>query len=161
MPLHSISPVTWFVLAACAVAAFTDLKSRRVPNVLSFGLAAIVLVGAAFHGPASFATTAAVYVVVMALGLVAFSLGWLGGGDVKLAAAAAAAFGYPGSLEFLIYMSLAGGLLAIAVALARGRLAHTVSGTLGVLRPFVYRGTTAVAPRDSIRLPYACAIALG
>lgn len=160
--LHpGISAIVWIVLGACIVAAFTDLRSRRVPNVLSFGLAVVVFAFAATHGVVSFLIALAIYLAVMVLGLFAFSAGWLGGGDVKLAAAAAAAFGYPGSIEFLIYMSLGGGLLAIAVAIARGRLRATVSGTLGVMRPLAYRGTTVVAPRDSIRLPYACAIAFG
>lgn len=161
MVVAGLSLSWWVVLAACLVGAFTDLRSRRVPNALSFGLAAVVIALAAFHGPLAVAEAAGIYVGVMALGLVAFSFGWLGGGDVKLAAAAAAAFGYPECIAFLIYMSLGGGLLAIIIAIGRGRLAGVIAGTLGVLRPLAYRGTAAVAPRESIRLPYACAIAFG
>jgi prepilin peptidase CpaA len=156
-----LSLSAWIVLAACGVGAMTDLKSRRVPNALSFGLAVVVFVLAGLSGFATLGVALAVYLVVMALGLVAFSFGWLGGGDVKLAAAAAAAFGYPGCIAFLIYMSLGGGLLALVIAVARGQLGGVLGGTFGMLRPFVYRGTTAVVPRETIRLPYACAIAFG
>jgi prepilin peptidase CpaA len=160
--ISGISVIVWVVLAACAVAAITDLRTRRIPNALSLGLAALVLVCAATHGLFAFLVAAGIYAGVMVLGLLAFSAGWLGGGDVKLAAAAAAAFGYPGCVAFLLYMSLGGGILAIVVAMAKGRLSTTVSGTLGVLRPFAFRGVAATPPSpSSIRLPYACAIAFG
>src|SRR3984957_16991624 len=105
MVVAGLSLSWWVVLAACLVGAFTDLRSRRVPNALSFGLAAVVIALAAFHGPVAVGKASGIYGGVMALGLIAFSFGWLGGGDVKLAAAAAAAFGYPECIAFLIYMS--------------------------------------------------------
>ncbi len=86
-----MSLAIWVVLAACAIAVATDLTFRRIPNALTIGLAFVALALHATQGLGSFAVSLAALVAVMLLGLGAFSMGWLGGGDVKLAAAAAAA----------------------------------------------------------------------
>ncbi len=151
----------WIVLAACAIAVATDLTSRRIPNALTIGLALAALALHATQGWASLAVSLAALATVMAVGLAAFSMGWLGGGDVKLAAAAAAALGFPDAVPFLLYTAIGGGLLALAVALGTGRLRSVLHSITLVLRPIAYRGTVAVAPRRPIMLPYAIAIACG
>ncbi len=149
------------VLAACAVAVGTDLRWRKIPNALSAGLAVIALVFAGMHGWMALLASAGLMVAVMALGLFAFSLGWLGGGDVKLAAAIAGAFGFPDAVAFILYTSVSGGVLAVLTLTFTGRLVTGFKNAAGILRPLVYEGTTAVAPRSSVMLPYACAIACG
>jgi prepilin peptidase CpaA len=52
---------------------------------------------------------------VFALFAVTFFIGMMGGGDVKLAAALALWFAPADTLEFLVIMSLAGGVLTVAV----------------------------------------------
>jgi len=49
---------------------------------------------------------------------IAFYLGMMGGGDVKLAAALALWFSPIGTLRFLVFMSIAGGLLTLVVVAA-------------------------------------------
>lgn len=73
-------------LVGCAV---SDLRHRRIPNVL-----VVILIGARFFhaltaGLPSSALGAAVAVAIaaFAVGAACFAMGWLGGGDVKLAAA--------------------------------------------------------------------------
>ena len=60
--------------------------------------------------------------IQLALGLgvfilfaIAFYVGLMGGGDVKLAAALALWFSPAGTLRFLVYMSIAGGILTVIV----------------------------------------------
>ena len=77
----------WFVLAACAVAVATDVTTRRIPNWLTGLLAVAALAFHAMHGWRELAASIVALVVVMFLGFLAFSMGWLGGGDVELAAA--------------------------------------------------------------------------
>ncbi len=151
----------WLVLGACAIAVATDVTTRRIPNLLTGALAVAALGIHAFHGWREFAASLLAMVVVMFLGFLAFSMGWLGGGDVKLAAAAAAAFSFPDAVPFLIYTALAGGILAVVVATASGRLKSVISSVTLLLRPLAYKGTIAVAPKDQIMLPYAIAIATG
>ncbi len=156
-----MSILLWLVLVACVAAVWTDCSTRRIPNAISATLAVLALGFHALHGFAEFASAVAVLVGVLILGSFAFSMHWLGGGDVKLAAAAGAAFGYPDVLSFLLYTSLAGGVLAVAYMAFRGRLGELFGNTAGLLRPLAYRGTVAVAPARSTALPYACAIAVG
>jgi len=151
----------WLVLAACAVAVATDITTRRIPNLLTALLAVAALALHAFAGWSSFGITCATLVGVLLIGFVAFSFGWLGGGDVKLLAAGAAALGFPDAVPFLIYTALAGGIFALIFAIALGRLGSVLASVALVLRPFAYKGTVAVAPRAPITLPYAVAIASG
>jgi prepilin peptidase CpaA len=53
--------------------------------------------------------------VVFVLLALAFQVGMMGGGDVKLAAALALWFSPGATLRFLIYMSLAGGVLTVCL----------------------------------------------
>jgi prepilin peptidase CpaA len=161
MELANISIAIWLVLVACAVAVLTDVRARRIPNALTAGLALVALALHATHGWAAFGASALTLAVVLVLGSVAFSFRWLGGGDVKLLAAGAATLGLPDAIPFVVYTAIGGGLLALVVAVATGRLGSVVASVALVLRPLAFKGTTAVAPRDPIMLPYAIAIAFG
>jgi len=151
----------WLVLGACAIAVATDVATRRIPNLLTGALAIAALALHSTMGWTSFLLACAMLVGVTLLGFVAFSFRWLGGGDVKLLAAGAAALGFPDAVPFLIYTALAGGILALAVALAMGRLTSVFASIALVLRPLAFKGTVAVAPKAPITLPYAIAIASG
>ncbi|MGP6157049.1 MAG: prepilin peptidase [Vulcanimicrobiaceae bacterium] len=151
----------WVVLAACAVAVATDVSMRRIPNLLNAALALAAVALAAMHGPLAVASAIGTFVAVLLLGFVAFSFGWLGGGDVKLLAAGAAVLGFPDAIPFLVYTAIGGGVLALVFALATGRLVPVLRAVALVLRPFAFKGTVAVAPTSPMTLPYACAIALG
>jgi prepilin peptidase CpaA len=52
---------------------------------------------------------------VLVVSFVLFTQGWIGGGDAKLAAATALWFGFDHLLDYLIYASLFGGVLTIAL----------------------------------------------
>ena len=56
---------------------------------------------------------AAALVLVFSFGF--FTQGWIGGGDAKLVAATALWFGFDYLLDYLIYASLFGGLLTLAL----------------------------------------------
>jgi prepilin peptidase CpaA len=156
-----MSLAIWVVLAACAVAACTDIATRRIPNVLT---ALLAIAAFAIHfkeGWASLGITLAILVGVTLLGFIAFSFGWLGGGDVKLLAAGAATLGAGDTLAFLFYTAIGGGVLAVLFALVTGRFSAVMGSVSKIVRPLVYKGTVAVAPSKPIMLPYAIAIAFG
>jgi len=156
-----MSLAIWLVLAACAVAVVTDVRARRIPNLLTASLAVAALAIHAREGWQSFLIAVAIMAGVTLLGFIAFSFGWLGGGDVKLLAAGAAALGAGDTLAFLFYTSIGGGLLAVLFALVTGRLGVVFGSVSKIVRPLVYKGTVAVAPTKPIMLPYAVAIAFG
>jgi prepilin peptidase CpaA len=152
---------TWLVLGACAIAVATDIRARRIPNALTATLALAALALHAMQGVAAFGAALATLVIVLVLGSFAFACKWLGGGDVKLLAAGAAALGFPDAVPFVIYTAIGGGLLALVFAIATGRLRAVLQSVALLLRPFAFKGTVAVVPRQAIMLPYAVAIAFG
>lgn len=103
---------------AMAFAAAMDLLTMTIPNRISLVLIAAFLVAIPF-ADVTWTDLAlkhvAVGAAVLAAGIVLFSLGWMGGGDVKLMAAAALWLGYDHIATFFFSVSLLGGLLALAV----------------------------------------------
>ena len=110
-------------LAISLAACITDVRSRRIPNVLTFGSAAAALV---FHtvtgGFGGFFAAGTGWVVGMALFILPFALGGLGGGDVKLLGALGAWLGPGMTIWLVMYTGIAGGVAALGVALLRGYL---------------------------------------
>lgn len=104
-----------------AFAAFSDLFEYKIPNWLSLLLVCAFLALAPLAGltAAMMAQHGACSLAVLLGGLLFFSRGWIGGGDAKLAAAAALWLGWENLYPFLIQSALAGGALTIAVILLR------------------------------------------
>jgi len=115
--------VTSAVVAVGLVACVTDLRTRRIPNALTFGAAAVAIV---FHtiaqGASGLQTAVLGWVVGTAIFLPLFLLRGMGGGDVKLLAAMGAWLGPREAFWLAIYASLAGGVIGIVVALGSGYL---------------------------------------
>lgn len=104
------------VIVACA-ASVCDLRTRRIPNALTFGAA---LAAVAFHGvsggAAGLMSSGAGWVVGIALFLPFFALRGLGGGDVKLLGALGAWLGPAAVVLVALYSALVGGVFAVIVA---------------------------------------------
>ena len=116
--------VQWAAVGGvAALAAVTDVRTGRVPNLLTLGAAAAALV---FHGVsaggAGLMTSALGVLVGLALFLPFFVLGGMGGGDVKLLAALGAWLGPIGAVKAAVCAALAGGILAVMVAVGGGYL---------------------------------------
>lgn len=109
------------VLLSGVAACVTDLRARRIPNWLTFGSATLALgVHITLDGWAGVQQAGSGWIVGMLLLLPLFLLGGMGGGDVKLLASFGAWLG-PGDVLWLAaYTSMAGGVIAIAVAFAHG-----------------------------------------
>jgi prepilin peptidase CpaA len=52
---------------------------------------------------------------VLAVTFTLFACGWIGGGDAKLAAATALWFGFGPLMDYLVYASVFGGILTLAI----------------------------------------------
>ena len=103
--------------ALMAFAASSDLLTMTISNRLSLALAGgffllTLVTGMSLHAVGMHLAAAA---VVLVLHFVFFSQGWIGGGDAKLAAATALWFGFDYLLDYLIYASLFGGALTLAI----------------------------------------------
>lgn len=153
--------------AACALACFWDVRTHRVPNVLTFGTA---LAGLVAHGVTGGTAAVAASGGGWLLGLVLFMpfylLGGLGAGDVKLLAALGAWLGPRDIVWVALYGALAGGVLAVVVSFAHGYLRRALANLWVLLTHWRVAGlgpvpglTLADAPGP--RLPYTLPIAAG
>ena len=100
------------------VAAVIDVRTFTISNRLNLTVALLAPVyWWAAHLPLwpDIGLQVAVAAGVFALLAVAFYAGMMGGGDVKLAAALALWFSPMSTMRFLIFMSIAGGLLTLVV----------------------------------------------
>src|SRR6185436_3487459 len=119
---------TVVVVSVALVACVTDLRSRRIPNVLTFGAAAAAFVYAAWSGGWwGLGNSALGWLIGGMAFIVPFALGGLGGGDIKLLAAIGAWLGPAGALYVALYTGVAGGVMALGVALATGYLRRALS----------------------------------
>ena len=135
------------VLAISVIAAITDVRTRRISNLLTLPALALGLVVAALTGGVtgvSIALLASVVVAFPCLMLFVFAGG--GAGDVKLMAAVGAWLGLIHGVVALLCVALAGVVIAMLFALARR--AHPVQ-------------EAAKEENGPITMPYGLAICAG
>lgn len=146
-------------------ASYTDLKSHRIPNMLTFGGAvAGLLLQAWFFGLDGVISSLGGMVLGLALYLPLYLLGGMGAGDVKLMVTVGAFLGSQAVLLAAGLSLIAGSLIGLGAVLVRISL-------LGVLRPYLATAKyllftgTYISPATNItvdtRFPYAVAIAAG
>jgi prepilin peptidase CpaA len=114
--MSAASVVLLLVLPGLAVvAAVWDAATYEIPNRVTFAVAACYPAVAWLAGipGETIAMGLATGLGVLALTFVAFSLGWFGGGDAKLAAALACWFGPHSLMSFAVVVALLGGVLAV------------------------------------------------
>jgi prepilin peptidase CpaA len=100
-----------------AFAASSDFFTMTISNRISLALAGgfvvlALLIGLPFADIAEHLGAGA---LVLLIGFVFFTRGWIGGGDAKLAAATALWFGFAHLVEYLLYASILGGALTFAL----------------------------------------------
>jgi prepilin peptidase CpaA len=157
--------------ATCALCsslgAVYDVRRRRVPNFVT--LPAIVfglLLHFTFGGWLQLGSAAAAGLICGLVFLIFHLAGGMGAGDVKLITAAGCIAGLSHIGPLLILTSLAGGVMAIALALYRRRFKETI---LNMCALAAHHRTAGLAPHpelnvgnsQTLRLPYALAIAAG
>jgi prepilin peptidase CpaA len=125
-----------FLIAAAA----SDVARYRVPNGLTLAMAAAALAFLIPQGPGAWASHGLAFGLLGAGALAAYLVGAMGGGDVKLLAAAGLWLPFPSLAAFVLALGLAGAVQAGAV------LALRRSGGAAALRA---------------RMPYALSIAAG
>jgi prepilin peptidase CpaA len=101
--------------ALMAFAASSDLFTMTISNRVSLLLVAGFVVLAAqggmdFHGMLSHAGAG---LTVLVAAFACFAMGWVGGGDAKVAAGVALWFGFAHLLDYLLYASLFGGAITL------------------------------------------------
>jgi prepilin peptidase CpaA len=171
--LHTIAwwPSLAPTLAVLAVATYTDLRSRRIPNwlVLPFLVAGLVISGW-LGGWAGLLSSIEGFALAGFLFGIFFVMGGMGAGDVKLCAAIGAWVGPKQMLMALVLTALVGGIMAIGWAIAGGFMGDLLKGTFRLLFGWMRRkkeGSEDAEPKLTLanpkarKMPYAPAIAIG
>lgn len=151
------------VLAVGLLAAtVVDLRSRRIPNQLTAGMAAIGL-ALAVSGTSGISTGASIAGLLVGLLLMmpGHALGATGAGDVKLMAAVGAIVGPAVVLSAFMFTAIAGGVLALIVAVQRQRLAVTIAGTGRLMAAPGAASQEIKTAAAASRFAYGPAIAVG
>ena len=143
-----------------AIVAYGDVRFRRIPNVLSLAIAVLGI------GRLLLVDDAVAAGCTLASGLLTFAVTFLlfwrdviGGGDAKLISAMALLIGHEQLLNFLFWMSISGGLLALVV------FAHDkVNQTLGRALPLAAGPSHCVTGGlvrggEKTTVPYGVAVA--
>lgn len=165
-------PVTNIIYASTALvcagaAAVFDLKTRRIPNILT---GPAILLGLLLHlllgGWVQFGLAAAAAAIGGGVFLVFYLAGGMGAGDVKLMTAVACIVGYGSVLELLLATMIMGGIFALTLAMFRGKLKQTFHNIIALVVHHRLEGLTPhpdinVKNTQTLRLPYAIAIAAG
>ncbi len=123
-PGDAPGPVTLMILdiarllvfpALMAFAAASDLFTMTISNRVSLAIAASFLVLALLSGMGlqDLLWHLGAGAAVLAVAFGCFAMGWVGGGDAKIAAGAALWFGFAHLLDYLVYASLFGGALTL------------------------------------------------
>jgi prepilin peptidase CpaA len=153
--------------ALAGAACWFDLRTRRIPNLLTFPATALGVIAAtvAHGGPGTLSSTIGLIVGVM-LFFPLFALKGLGAGDVKLMGALGAWVGATMVLGVAFYTTLAGGLLAVAL-IVKHRYGGQAVRNLWLL--LTHWRVSGLRPLDALtletskgpKLPYALPIAVG
>ncbi len=136
-----------------AAAGCVDVLRLRIPNSLPIAIAALFLLTASqFPAEIDWVSHLAAAGTIFAAGAALFAVGGLGGGDVKLFAAAALWSGLPVLPIFLFAVATSGLVLALLLTPLRAA---------GIGRWLSGRGIKAASLERGAGLPYAVAIAAG
>jgi prepilin peptidase CpaA len=168
MPLSQSELTYPATAAACAVlGSVFDVRSRRIPNFITmpaflFGLALHLALG----GWGQLFLSLAAGVICGLVFLLFYIAGGMGAGDVKLIMAVGCIAGFSHIAYLLVLTALSGGVMAIVLALSRGRLQQTISNVGAIAAHHSHEGLQPhpelnLSNAETLRLPYALAIAGG
>ena len=139
-----------WLIAGQGLAAASDAVWMRIPNALILYLLSgfVITVAVSQPGWVDLVAHLAVGLALLGGGVVLFARGWMGGGDVKLLAVTGLWLVPAATPALLLLTALAGGLLTLAMIMARALGAHRLAGD---------KIAALSDPMD--RVPYGIAIA--
>ena len=148
------------------IALYTDLRYRKIPNVLTFfGIAS----GIVINIPNGSMDSVLGLVLVMAAFIPVYIMGAVAAGDVKVLMAIGVLTGYKFTIEVLLFTIACNLIITAVVLVKKKRLKNTLQLTYNELkyRLLIFFGSkkAAVLEKPSIeantQIPYMPAIAIG
>ena len=160
-----IIPALAGAVAVCA--AISDVKERRIPNLLTYpALVVGLLLQGILHGWRGLLLAVGGALLFGGVFLLFYLVRAMGAGDVKLAAALGCIVGASATFQLMFLTALAGGALAIFFMVLSGRTMETLRNTLWVAGFHVQHGlqthpTVNLDNPAALRMPYGLAFAAG
>lgn len=139
---------------AVAFAGAMDLLTMKIPNRISAILVLAFFPLAALAGMDAWQVLdhLGAGVLVLIVGILLFIPGWFGGGDAKLMAAIALWVGFDNLLLYVVYVGVAGGILATLFSTARA---------VPLPRIFLGEAWALRLHKTDAGIPYGLALAAG
>lgn len=162
------------VIGASLVAALWDMRTRRIPNKLTFPLFLTGILWSTYVGGAwGFLESIVAGIALSVPFLVLYVFAGGGAGDVKLMAGIGAWLGLSAGLTALTFIVLSGGIMGIVFAIFKGQLqpillrlrklvgAMTATVLFNRGRGFSGAGNAWVDHKTMVYMPYGLAIFCG
>jgi prepilin peptidase CpaA len=153
-----------FVALVC-LAGWSDIRTRRIPNILTLSGLIMGLVLRAMDGLTPLAHGLAGAGVALLIALPFFAVRALGGGDVKLLVAIGAFMGEGKLVGALLLIAVLGGVIAIVESVRRGVILPVLMNSLDMMKRWATLGRAgaqrSLATPGAVSIPYGVAIALG
>jgi prepilin peptidase CpaA len=163
--LATAGPLAVVLFAVLVLAVWFDASQNRLPNWLTVGGMAAALVLRGVIGLEAVGIGLLGAALGLSLGMLFFAAGAMGAGDGKLLAAVGFFLGFEVFVRALPLMGVAGGVLALAVAVRNGSLVPTflrVRALLFHVVSFGRRGERrTITMPDAVTVPYGVAVAAG
>lgn len=138
--------IIFLVCVVLMVAAISDVRQRRIPNWTVLVIAVLFGAWAGVEPSVSLVSSLGAALVIFVISCALYYFGIVGAGDSKLVTVTALFAGLAHLLQFIFYMSLAGGLIVICMLAAQPTKVLVILQTRG-------RGGMGIS------VPYGVAIA--
>jgi prepilin peptidase CpaA len=165
--MHLAQIIPTLASAVAATAAMTDVRDRRIPNRLTYpAMLAGLLLQTAVYGWRGLLLGLGGGMLFGGVFFFFHLVRAMGAGDVKLATALGCIIGPTASWQVMFATAVAGGVLAVAVMVFKGRVLKTLRNTLSVVGFHAVHGLRThpevnLDNPTAIRLPYGLAFAAG
>lgn len=153
------------LLGLLTLSAITDIKWKKIPNVLTFSA---MLTGFIVHGFKSGVSGLLYSFEGLGLGLalliVFYFMGMIGAGDVKLMGAVGSILGPAGAFDAFLFTAIVGGIYALIVLTFNGQLVDFIKRFTLSMKISLMTGRPTLVPIGSEASPILCyglAIAIG
>jgi prepilin peptidase CpaA len=160
-----VNPGTVSIVALALLAAWSDIRTRRIPNALTVTGFVVAIALRALGGFDEVTAGLLGALLAFILSVPLFMVRGLGAGDVKLLTACGAFLGPGRLLHALLITAIAGGLMALFAIVRRRALIQTLRNCRDIVLGIFSRSRRADLPTltspGAITVPYGVAIAIG
>jgi prepilin peptidase CpaA len=153
------------LLGLLILSTISDLRWKKIPNVLTFP---VMVIGFVAHGVKGGASGMIYSIEGLFLGMafliLFYFMGMMGAGDVKLMGAVGSILGPAGIFKAFLFTAIVGGIYALIVLAYHGQLIDFVKRMVLSLKLSLMSHGLALVPNDGKSSPILCygiAIAIG